>query len=672
MSGPSPSRGAPRLDGPSPGWAPPRLRLALAAAALAAPLLPSLYRAAARRDGAASSGAAACALAPGQRAAYDLRLSARTRLQLPAGLDRGGGDGELRLQAVLEQQVLRGLPEGRWLVAARLRDVTLGGERAPAEAGAGGTGAAPAELTLPVLLRVDCRLRVEAVAHQAAAPAAVRDEWQILLKMAEVLRPAGEMAGPKASALWREEQEDTLGRYLAAYERRGPARGGPLRVTRRRLAYLRLHRGPAAGAGPAGALVTEAEVAQAQASAEWSGASGLPRAVEASEEIVLRARGEVLARTSGALSLRPREAAGLDLSELGRDEGRFTFAPATQLSAPPDPLQAAAGAPRPLDEVLGELARLLLGERPHFEQAVSLLVAQLRGRPEAAAELLARLRAGALPEGLRPTLFLALQLTGARELLRSAAGETALPLPDRLRAVAALRDVPGADRGLVDALRELGRGGDDEQVRAAARLGLAAQLRRPELPAEERARVLDDLRGQLAGASGAAAADPASLAMALDTVAEAGEPGAALAAEVAPLCHGDSGRVRAAAYRALTAAAALPPPPDLLTALLAETDGAARAAIAAALLSQVAAAPPDEALLARAAAALLGAPGTAEGASSGGAPLDEGTREVLLRVLCAAPRSAAARDALRRQLPRETAPRLLSLIGQCVPIAELR
>ena len=188
-----------------------------------------------------------------------------------------------------------------------------------------------------------------------------------------------------------------------------------------------------------------------------------------------------------------------------------------------------------LADVLAEIARLVVdrGAGPGAEWR--FVTAWLQANPGGAAELVAAMANGQVPESLRPDMFLALMRAGtpaSRDALIQALAHPDLAAADRARAASALAGSDAADRQAFEALRaQLGEARPDDPldlVGNSAMLGLGIVSARqgeeqPELAAAVRDELRAHLNGELAhdalaaiGNSGDAELWPDALALASD------------------------------------------------------------------------------------------------------------------------------------------------------------
>jgi hypothetical protein len=172
-----------------------------------------------------------------------------------------------------------------------------------------------------------------------------------------------------------------------------------------------------------------------------------------------------LERLDGARGA-PGALARLDVSRFAWGEAPAS-ARRSDLPAPPD----AALAALTLEGALTDFAKKLEGGHNSVHDATDRLASYLSVHPEAIAELVARLRGGTLPEQLHAVLFLALEKTGtlaAESGLASALTDRGLSTQDRMRAAAALQDIPKPSERTAKTLIDQARGnradGEERQV----------------------------------------------------------------------------------------------------------------------------------------------------------------------------------------------------------------
>jgi hypothetical protein len=585
------------------------------------------------------SEALTCRLKTGARMGYAVR--SRSLYAVAAGASAPGArgemqalDGDLALRVLTEEPAKDGSPRTA-TIAAVFEDATV-------TTSAGPRRDLAAALMTPVLLRIDEECRLVDIGAPKAMTASARNQWLLTLKLTEFV-----LAAPGTAARWTAQQSDPTGDFVATYARVDGANGS-VEVQRRRGPYIRLHNG-ASGS-------TKVEIRQAEAVAHYHVGAPWFDDMRISERAVLRVEERTMADVETSTSLSAREVGGAVgafwTSAIATSD--FEIRPADRLERVAPQLPYAERKPiegldkRSPASVITEIAGLL-ATRPQadYDGALNLLVQYLRTKPEGARAFLGELRAGRIPAAVRPVVFLGMQLAGGAEAhaaLADAAGDHRLAHEDRLRAVAALADVPDPDRAVVDATMAMAkgaaRGASGEDLRSGATLGLGTLARSTRLDRDEKARILEHLGGDLERAT-----DTRDIKTAVAAAGNAGDP--SLRARVEARLN-DEPAVAAEAYRALTKMGALPATGELLTVYLEAEHPAVQGAIAGALRTQRL----DGAGIDR-----------CIGLLHAGQPVD--TRVLLITLLGeSAAQSAAARAALVQWLSSEKEAVLLTLLGR--------
>jgi hypothetical protein len=498
-----------------------------------------------------------------------------------------------------------------------------------------------AELAAPVVFQMDSECRMHGFGLSAPVSATTANLWKGTLKMAEVVIPS-----PGNLASWSAEQTDTTGVLLASYTRSDSA-GGAASIKRSRGAYSALHN-DAQGA-------VSASVLRSSSTASFSPGAGLFRDLRVEERVALKMNGATMADVETSMALAQKDVSGV-ASELWTKElraGSIAMRPMSELTPLPPPLPYANRPAieglrdRPLASILAEVGSLLAKTpQADFDSALNLLVQSLRIEPGRARAMLDELRRGYPDDDTRSVIFLGLGLAGgkeAREVLMDAMRDRRLSEKDRLQAISALAGVPDPDRAVTAALLEA-RGED-----GSATLALGSLAHNPRVSAEEKARVMEALEGDLARAGTAG-----EKVSAIAALGNAGDPRAR--ERVAGFTQSADPGVAAEAYRSLKKMNALPPAGELLDAYSRATDRREQAAIAEALSG-----------------AKLGAGEVTRAVSLLEKEQPSASRAALIRLLgSVAGESAAAKAALVRQFKLESEPSLLSLLGRYLKPSDLR
>lgn len=565
--------------------------------------------------------ALACAFVEGAELAY--------RVEVARGED-GGADA---LRATLRVRALARVARGEWLLGARV-DPLAGFPH-------------PERLREPFALRIGRNCRFEGFAWPAGTTAAQAEAVTRLLQPFEVV------LGDGAAARWSASHDDGNGTYLADYSVAEGSWAAPA-ITREAHAYLqRAAGGSVSLVDLRGRFVLDGE-------GQWlrslrghtthrvaAAPRGLTVRLSLSLDRVAALAGPALPTLDEARAYHARRpAAPSDDDEAHRarlERARARAAGMESLSA---------------EAALAQALALFDGDQdPMHERAFQHLLGWLLARPEAAAELLARLRAGQVEDRLHALLFLALEQSdtpAARRALIAAVDDDGISPMNRQRASLALgaMHTPSVEAvaALRDASRAGGRGDDAEMSRGVALRSLG-QLAGDAVPAE---------------VSGEARAVIREALQSRDAVLRRGGLDAAGNArsesflpELSTALDDADARTRAAAAHGLRGVPRETAQPLLAARLAREEDRDVRAELATTLTENARGAF-DDATVRAAASALPRSP-------------EAPVRAQVIRLLgAAAPTHALAREALAAWVPRETQPELLQLIGQYLDLPTMR
>jgi len=560
------------------------------------------------------------------------------------------------LGAVLHWRVLARRGAG-WLVAAALDELTL--EQRPPPTPLTLTLTLRAALSEPFLIEIgrDCRFKrmgFAGISFPPGSEALARSQLEALIRSMEMVLPVVPVRQ------WTARQEDPVGSYEGHYHLETPSSGqsGAV-ISRRRIRYFAFHL-PSPGPKLAG---PSAEIVSSQARATLDRAGGWLTALSSQDHVKVSLGERPLVDVRGSIEL-----GRIDSPPLARLVGlateRFVFRSG---------LQAEEGPPQPkvpdesltaldLRGALADFQRRLGSGKGGLHDAVATLAGYLIQRPGAIAELMGALRDGSIEPKLHAALVLALERTGTAQAERALAegvGDRRLSSVDRMRAAAALADVPHPSREAVDALaaQARARGGDAEaqDVSRSALLALGTLDRNtatsnPELAAKVR---------EALGARLRAGPPSDELMTDLDAVGNSGDE--KLLPAIERYADDPSPLVRAHAAGAYRRAEGSADEARLTAWLRREPDPRVRRAIVASLAERVEAAGGDLSgdLLATAISWLP-------------QEQDAQVRGLLIRLLGeSAARVAEAKQALVEQFHRERQPELLELIGHYCSVDEL-
>lgn len=589
-----------------------------------------------------------CRFSAGEELAFHVRASGSARSS------ENASPQQLSLDATLWWRVLEERSTSGWVVAATLTDVRL------FEGGTAVTDPARrAALEMPFLLQVGRDCRFGDFAFDPSQDAEARRQLQGTLHSAEIILP------PLRRTQWTSRHRDALGAFDASYTLDTSSADDAPALSRQHGRYIPSSLPllpPQLGGRMRVDVLSSGTRATLDATGRWvSQLSG-------AEHLRVWMGSKLLSEVSSTVELERLDGVRGAPAVLARlDTGRFAWGatPAharrtsPELPPPPD----AALAALTLDGVLSEFAHKLSGGHNAVHDATQRLASYLSVHPEAIPELLARMRSGTLPEQLHAVLFLALEKTGtlaAESGLSTALTDRSLGTQDRMRAAAALQDIPRPSertaQTLIDQARANRSDAEERQVADASLLALGALSHRVDSQLPEVSQLAHaELDTRLRTARGTE-----DLAVALDAIGNAGDE--RFADTLRSYTRDAEPLVRAHAARAWRRMDAATLEPVLVEWLAQEQDARVRRSIADTLAEQVReqdrmASP---AVLTTAAARLASEP-------------DARTRSALISLLgSAAQTDASARLALVQQFHRETVPDLQVQIGRFVRAEDLR
>jgi len=575
----------------------------------------------------------ACAFKVGDQSAFTVVTDARAS---GAGAPAEGD----RFSTTWSWQVVKESPPGQWLVATgfsgtELRQVITDAALRPTEATQG-----------VFLLQVDKDCRFIGLGMPKAWKVNTRRFVASIVRSVEMRVSSG-----STGASWEFTQADGMGRFRASYNAvRGE--GGAWDVTRTKLAYRDGH-------GPKG-IGIRPELLGGSATGSFDARGAWFRTLRGRERMRLKAEGRLVADLTQEFTL-------------ARDDLRFALKVPADLSDEAfsfdDPFTLQVATERPLDpalrglslpDALARFGKLYNSNDKGDAYAAALFLSDwLRARPEMAAQLLAALRNGGIPEAQQPALFLALELCGtgqAHAVLVEALGDAGMSFMNRARAASALSDVPTPNAEtvtkLVEQARVVPKAGDQQgqilsggSVRALGHLGERAEKLDPAMQTQIR----DELQEQLHAAEG--------VSRTVDVVDALGNTGdEKVIPDLSKVMDGESAAVREHATFAFHRMDAEQATPPLVKRLGHEPDPAVRAAIANTLATVHA---KDAAAIALVAQLLAKEP-------------NPNARAEEIRFLGSVLPDATAKAALIQQFHRETVPELLQFIGSFVSAEDLR
>lgn len=510
-----------------------------------------------------AAGPERCRTTGGEDRVYAVELGTRYRLSVPEfGAGSPPVSGSTHWEGRLEVDVRSDDDDDpSWVVA--LRDVkTRSGDPAQQEL--------LARLQIPAVVRFDASCRVLEWAFEEGTEPAVQDQWKLLLSLFELAIPPDAVGQDQ----WEVAQVDPTGEALVEYSRLDG-----MTILRRKLSYRRL-------ALQVPGVRHEARIREAEALFRLREDDGSVESLSGVEDVAIFADDGVRPFAEASTSFSLRRVRVPERPRLATP-ARPQVSPGQALARPGaehfDPY------PGTLPSEFGE-ARLLYEQQLAdlgLRAALGVLVPYLRAHPEAAQELLATLREGGLSQDGQRLAYLALELAGtreAREALAQGLTDPSFQVRDRIRAAAALPDVAEVGE-VVDALRQATRDPDLE-VAHASLLGMGRAARRPDLPPEVRAGLVDELSQSLGASS-----SPGERIVAMEALANTQDPAAA--SVIDRYLESDDPLERAAAVESL-GRIGVPPPADRTAALLErETSPRAQRAMAELLAARAELAAPE-------------------------------------------------------------------------------
>lgn len=555
--------------------------------------------------------------------------------------------GRREIRAAMDWKV-KAQHGGEWTVIAALSGIELDGDDTPHRR---------VSLAQPFAFSVGADCRFRQVRFEPSSDVSARKEVESLLRAAEVIVPTLPLTE------WVARHHDSLGDFDAQYHRAASSAG--LFLQRERLRYdaatLPMLPERLGGGLHLSILASKAELTL-DPQGRWIR--------EASEHTRLRiARGsQPLSEVESSIHLyrdaesRPNASAlaSVDLSRLSASATEVKRATG-EVALPPPP--DAALAALDLRGAMTDFTQRLTSTPDGVYQAAMRLASYLSTHPEAITELLAQLESGAIAAKLQPHIFLALERTGtpaAERALAAALSNRALGAMNRMRAAAALQDIPRPSMATAQTLlaqaRSSAGGPDDRQVADSALLALGALEHRvakqqPEAAQLVRHELSDRLRTQRR---------PEELNVTLDAIGNSGDKD--LAGFLAPYSRDSAVETRVHAARAYRRMDLQTLEPALTEWLGRESDGQVGRAIGQSLaekLREQAQAPSAETV------SMVAARLPRES--------DAGARAAFVSVLgLAAQAQPAAKQALVQQFQRETVVAIKVLIGRYVTADDLR
>jgi len=579
-------------------------------------------------DASAPAPAARCHFAAGDVWSYQLSSSAEET----AGED----SAQESLRAKVWFRVEREVSPTEWRVAVAMSDVVHDGVLRELDA----------PTAKAMVVRVNQACAFAGFGFDKSVPVDARRYLRGQLRDLEIV-----LAGGPGAYVWVSRQSDELGEYAATYRVAAPD-VTPLELTKQRNRYLQVD-------GPMGSNL-KTTIVESQTRATVDPGGRWMQRIDGVEHLTLRFQGKVLADVRATTHLSPRADDAPFPRPVPADGDLVWEDPKTDAgvaAAAPEPATIAMS----VDDATAKFVALATaGDTASSQESLALLIAYLRAHPDAADEVVARIRRGAIPPAAQSTAFLALEKAGtprAQEALRGALKDGKLDGTNRMRAALALADVPSPSKDTFEALRDAARSPAGSQsndllrgtaTRALGRLQKNVGRSQPELAASIREELERELRD---------ARSPDAVGSALDAMGNSGDA-TAYEEAVARKLEDESPLLRAQAARTLGKLGGAAATKALVDRFGREPDPLVREMIADALIPDDA--PPLDFAVAMAAAAVASEP-------------DVNVRGALLRLLGEASKGdASAKVALVTQFRREQVASLKALIGRYCTAAELR
>lgn len=402
-----------------------------------------------------------CQFLPAETLAFKLKSSAEVK-------EPGNPQPrKLDLDAVMWWRIAEQRSTQGWVVAAQLAGVHTSDGSAEPDPSLGSA------LTTPFSFQIGTDCRIRELAFPTDANADTKQKLERLVRSFEVV------LSPLSVAAWVSQHQDELGLSQVQYtiDKSGPL---PL-VTMQRLRY--------ASAGLpwipqfGGRLDIQIVESAAQASLDEEGR--WLRDLSGREDLRIKIGDRVFGETQNSIWLQRVESPESPPASLTQiDPHKMTAGKlkVAQVSQEPRELAAADPALQAMDlsSALADFELQLGASKDGLFKGTERLASYLASHPQALDELLGRIRSGTIPAKLHSALFLAMERTGtlaAERALSTAMNDRGQDRKNRMRAAAALQDIPKPSeqtvRTLVDQSRVVGSE-DDRAVSQSALLALGA------------------------------------------------------------------------------------------------------------------------------------------------------------------------------------------------------
>lgn len=352
-----------------------------------------------------------------------------------------------------------------WTVLATLSDVVLSGDESD-ERRAG--------LSLPFQLQVgsDCRFRQ--LRFDPTSSPKTRQEIEGVLRSAEVILPRA------PAAEWVSRHRESAAEFDAHYQRKSGERDVVLSRQKLRYASRSLPQLPDGG-GP-----LRVSVGESRAELRLDPQGRWLKEVQDHTRLRIERGPQLLSEIDSALHLYREPSAGRAPALLSQVDPQTLSASSTDaikihqeapLPPPPDPVLAQLD----LSAALSDFSTGLTATSDGLHHATLRLASYLSTHPQAIDDLLLRIKSGAIDAKLHSALFLALERTGsiaAERGLARALSDRAMPTMNRMRAAAALQDIPRPSLTTAQTLLAEAHSSDTPAVAQSAVLAMGALSRR--------------------------------------------------------------------------------------------------------------------------------------------------------------------------------------------------
>ena len=351
-----------------------------------------------------------------------------------------------------------------WSALATLSDVVLSGDESDERTGG---------LLLPFQVNIgpDCRFRQ--VRFDPTSPPKARTEIEGFLRAAEVILPT------TPAAEWVSRHRESSAEFDARYVRAQVGDETVLSRQKLRYAARSLPRLPDGGPLRLAVVESKAELVLDR-SGRW--------VKEAQDHTRLRIEraGQLLAEVDTAVHVyretvhgsAPALLSQIDPATLSASSAeKIKIHAEVPLPPPPDPVLAGMD----LSTALGDFAQRLGAGPDGLHQATRRLASYLSTHPQAIPELLRGIQSGTIEDKLHSALFLALERTGTKAAERGLADalqDRSMSTVNRMRAAAALQDIPRPSVATAQTLIAQAKAGDEPLVTQSAVLAMGALSRR--------------------------------------------------------------------------------------------------------------------------------------------------------------------------------------------------